>query len=236
MDSKETHPAKTRYSNKDFLSAYHSSIQSIFKQNESDDLIFVPFIVLSRCLENASVSKVGAEAAQKIRTQALENGTIEVILKLLSDYSNHKKKKSSVHPNGDRVVIQLINRLLFFFSDFQTIAQVFNESKPRPSSKKSNLNILNLRRLTILLDFPHLSQKTHVQTTSGQSSSTATPTIPTFGSTQASAAPTKEYWAKGTGFGHGSTATSEKFNFASHLSQQKTNEELVTHLLNVSPS
>jgi hypothetical protein len=64
----------------------------------------------------------------------------------------------------------------------------------------------------------------------GQSSSAATSSSIAFGS---SSSAKKDYWAKGTGFGFGSTAPSQ-FNLTSHVSQQKTNEEMVTYLLNVS--
>lgn len=42
----------------------------------------------------------------------------------------------------------------------------------------------------------------------------------------------KDYWAKGTGFGSGSTAG--QFNLATHISQQKQSELVVAYLLNVS--
>lgn len=109
---------------------------SFGKQNDLCDLSFVPFIVLSRCFESAKVSTVGAEKAQQIRIQALNNGTMDVILALLSYYSNQKQQKSPMRPSGDLVVNQLISRLNIFYTDFQAIIQIFNDSKHRPINKK----------------------------------------------------------------------------------------------------
>ena len=50
-----------------------------------------------------------------------------------------------------------------------------------------------------------------------------------FGSTNKGTS--KDYWAKGTGFGFGST-TSTQFNLADHMSNKKQNEVVFAHLLN----
>jgi hypothetical protein len=68
--------------------------------------------------------------------QALENGTLDVILALLSHYSNQKQHNSPMRPTGDLVVNQLISRLNIFYTDFQAIIQMFNETKHRPINKK----------------------------------------------------------------------------------------------------
>jgi hypothetical protein len=47
----------------------------------------------------------------------------------------------------------------------------------------------------------------------------------------AASSKSKEYWAKGTGFGSGTT--SSEFNLLSNISQKKQNEVVVTYLLNV---
>lgn len=78
---------------------------------------------------------------------------------------------------------------------------------------------------------PTFGQKPAGIQSGGQSSSTVTPAGIAFGSSASSKK--TDYWAKGTGFGFGSTAPSQ-FNLNSHLSQQKSNEEVVTYLLNVS--
>lgn len=64
-----------------------------------------------------------------------------------------------------------------------------------------------------------------------QSSNTSTPASNTisFGSVGKSA--TKDYWAKGTGFGSGST--NGQFVTKNNVSNQKQNEKFVAHLIQV---
>lgn len=107
------------------------SFCSRLNEPKTDDTILVPFIVLSRCFENASVSKVGAQKAEQLRRQALDNGTIDVVLTLLSHYSNQRPQKLPIRPSGDFIVTQLINRLFLFMADSQSIVTIFNESKQK---------------------------------------------------------------------------------------------------------
>lgn len=123
-----------------------------------DDKMLVPFIVLSRCFENATVSKVGAEKAEKIRMQALNNGTIDVLLTLLSHYSNQRPLKQPIRQEGDLLVTQLISRLFLFHSDVQAIVLMFNEAQRRKrySGKGNFINFLKMIKNSKIIIFNFL--------------------------------------------------------------------------------
>ena len=95
-----------------------------------DETMFVPFITLTRCFENATVEKVGAKAEQ-IRVQALNNGAIDLTLFLLAHYSSQQSKKKALRDSDDLLVTRLVHRLVSFINDSQSIVKLFNESKQK---------------------------------------------------------------------------------------------------------
>ncbi|KAI6238416.1 Baculoviral IAP repeat-containing protein 6 [Aphelenchoides fujianensis] len=185
-------------------------------ESEQERLMLVPFLVLSRCFENANPSRMTGENAERIRLEALENGTMDVILTLLSHYGHQKPARTPIRPNGDLVVAQLISRLIAFASDVQSVVGLFNAAAKPNQRRQSGAT----------------GGASHASQSSAGQFGSFTGVGGGFGS-QATGSATNDgqFWAKGTGFGSGNTTT--QWNLAGHVAKRKQHEVTVTCLLNI---
>lgn len=207
--------SKSRYADLYYDDLMPTSLSALYaNKSKKEESMLAPFVALARCFENAAVSKVGADEATRIRMQAMNNGTIDVLLTLLSHYSNQRPQFCTIRPTGDLVVTQLMSRLFLFYPDVQTVFKMFNEPRQKPISNFGKVPFAAPKAL------PSQSGKV------GPSSASIV-----FGG-MGSSSTNKDYWAKGTGFGSGTTAST--WSLTNHLSQKKQDEVFVTHLLNVS--
>ncbi|KAI6202918.1 hypothetical protein M3Y94_00496400 [Aphelenchoides besseyi] len=179
--------------------------------SEMERLMLVPFLVLSSCFENVHPRKSNESEAEKLRLHALENGTMDVVLTLLSHFGHQKPAKTPLRPTTDLVVTQLVTRLISLSSDVQSIFGLFSAVGAKPTQRRAS------------------AAAPGNNTTS--STATSFSNAASFANHNAANTNDGQFWAKGTGFGSGSTSV--HWNLASHVAKRKQHEVTVTCLLNV---
>lgn len=158
-------------------------------------LALVPFFALSKCFEQAYPPNGTLQNAEDVRSQAMEEGTVDVLLTLLAYYSHQKPQIKPLRINGDLPVTELLDRLISFSGnepDSSMLVQQFKNSHQNP---KPTLAV------SLFGDFD-------------PSNSTG--------------------WAKGTGYGSGTTDIQSTSGSNTSKQRKKQHEITVTCLLNVS--
>ncbi|KAI6178303.1 UBC core domain-containing protein [Aphelenchoides besseyi] len=192
--------------------------------SEMERLMLVPFLVLSSCFEHLHPRKHNQLEAEKVRLYALENGTMDVILTLLSYFGHQKPAKTPIRATGELVVTQLVTRLISLTSDIQSIFGLFNAIGGKPTHRRASTAALGNSAAPG-------SGTQNTQTSSSNPNYMGFSNAANFANHNTANSNDGQFWAKGTGFGSGSTSV--HWNLANHVAKRKQHEVTVTCLLNI---
>ncbi|CAD5206748.1 unnamed protein product [Bursaphelenchus okinawaensis] len=216
-----------------------------------DQIALVPFFVLSKCFETYYPPNCTMQEAESVRIQTMNNGTIDVLMTLLSYYSHQNANKKPIRPSGDLSSTRLLEQMISFNEEYQQIIDICSRvSKPqKPLTTTSGFSsgpTLDQIASTLPMVGPATSQLLKQfgaglqnSTSSGLPKPVAIPVssvmmpsyIPTMGPSSSKPNTDNNFWAKGTGFGSGNTNT--HWNLNQHVLKQKQHEVTVTCLFNI---
>ncbi|KAE9551922.1 hypothetical protein FO519_004881 [Halicephalobus sp. NKZ332] len=171
-------------------------------KKDNDSLTIYPFFVLEKIWTLSGPNQCGSILSEKIRNNPETLSVLDVILLCASRFSNTPPKaQTSFSPSSDAQAIDQIFQLSDQIESLRDSMSNSNNQKP-----VSNIGTYTpmLQQMTMILDGPGTS-------TSGGGGA-------------------QDYWAKGTGFGSGTTQV--QWNVNEHVRKRKLNEEAVTCMIN----
>uniref|UniRef100_A0A915E9T2 Uncharacterized protein n=1 Tax=Ditylenchus dipsaci TaxID=166011 RepID=A0A915E9T2_9BILA len=165
-------------------------------------LALFPFFVLEKLFNLTSVEQVGLDKAVSVRNQALELGIVDVLLICLAHFAHQKPKCEQLREGQEHP---------------DAVGQIIGHV----------LTATNCIETIKSLSNSTMAAAGQLREAMAKNTAVSAPT-----STNAAAAKSNaNFWAKGTGFGSGSTQ--QQWNVKEVMARRKQDEENVTCLLNV---
>uniref|UniRef100_A0AC34RKZ8 UBC core domain-containing protein n=1 Tax=Panagrolaimus sp. JU765 TaxID=591449 RepID=A0AC34RKZ8_9BILA len=174
-------------------------------KKEAESLTIYPFFVLEKIWSLSGPSICGKDLAQKIRNAPETTSILDVILLCASQFSNiSPKARTAYSPSSDAQAISQIFELSDQIDSLRDSMSSSNNSKPPQPPANYNYAPM-IQQMTMMMDGNSVTN-------------------------QGAGNNGQDFWAKGTGFGSGTTQV--QWNLNEHVRRRKLNEEAVTCMIN----
>uniref|UniRef100_A0A7E4VTD5 UBC core domain-containing protein n=1 Tax=Panagrellus redivivus TaxID=6233 RepID=A0A7E4VTD5_PANRE len=216
----------------DTVPAQNSRNCATYKDSGNLDMLTVyPFTVLEKIWTVTSPSVIGQEASSTIRNDPETFGAVDIILLFVSRISNTKPRSGNAVMSKET---RVIDRIFALTDQIDTLRDALASSSSSPPSKAPP-GIFNptTSAAPTSSSVPQAVIESMVpKTNAGAASSSAafSAAAAASGNGGSSSGSQDDYWAKGTGFGSGTTQA--QWNLSDHVQKKRLKEEAVTCMLN----